>query len=270
MKIGTTSFAYRYLLQDPQRAPSLETIVGYAKETGLDMLQICENARPMELSADRWSALMWYAASCGVEIQLGCKSLDAEVIHRHLLRARDLPSRRLRVVLEADEAGHPPAADTVRDALANIFPMLESTGTTLAIENHFDVPCSVLATAVRPYPASQVGFCVDTANSLRNFEPPERVMDLLGDRAFCYHLKDYRVDGHMLGFTVGGAPLGAGKLDIGAFLESVFRHTADPEIFLENWVPATGNREQDIAEDDRWLRASLSAAQVKFAAPGVK
>jgi len=270
MKIGTTSFGFRYLLMDKARAPKLEVILEQAAAAGLDVLQICENARPLELPEYEWAQLAGRAARLGLEIQLGAKTLDPAVVEQYLRRSACLPARRLRVVLEEEGAGRPPGAKEVDRLLAALWPLLETCGMSLAIENHFDIPSAVLAEAVKPYPAERVGFCLDTANSLRNFEPPERVMELLGDRAFCYHLKDFRVDGHLLGFTVGGAPLGQGRLDVDWFLDAVFASNSAPEIYIENWVPPTRDWERDVAEDARWLQESLAALRTRLEARGAR
>lgn len=254
--LGTTSFGFRYLLLDRTRCPGFPAIFERTAALGLQALQVCENARPMELSDFEWSAAVRHAQQLGIEVFLGCKTLDAGELEACLLRAAALPSRMLRVVFE-QEGCPPPSRAQVDRLLAGIWPVLDRAGARLAIENHFDMPCRVLAAAVSEYPAAAVGFCVDTANSLRNFEPPELVMQLLGDRAFCYHLKDYRVDGHMLGFQVGGAPLGSGKLDAGGLLDAILSRDPNPLIFLENWVSQSGDWERDVAEDETWLRTSL-------------
>lgn len=168
-----------------------------------------------------------------------------------------MPGRTLRLVFE-EEQGQAPSRAQVERFLARAAPLLERANARLAIENHFDVPSALLAAAVQPYPEALVGFCVDTANSLRNFESPEAVLDLLGPRAFCYHLKDYRVDGHMLGFAVTGAPLGEGRLDLAGTLARIRERHSEPEIYVENWVPASGGRERDIAADADWLGKSLT------------
>ena len=267
LKIGTTTFGFRYLLLDPDRAPAIETIFQQARAYGLDVLQICENARPMDLSGERWNAAVAHAADLGLEIQLGCKTLNLDVFEGYLRRAAALPARFLRLVLE-EECGGPPQRSEVEAFLAAAFPLLEQTGTTLAIENHFDVPSWLLAEVVAPYPPSRVGFCIDTANSLRNFESPERVMECLGDRALCYHVKDFQVGGDKLGFTVSGAPLGEGRLDLDGLLCSVLKRNRAPRLFIENWVPATGVSEADIRQDDEWLRTSLHALVDHLTAKG--
>lgn len=252
MKIGTTSFGFRYALLDAALAPPLAAILERARAAGLAVLQICENARPMTLDDAQWDALVRTGEELGVEVQLGAKTLDPAAIAAHIARAARTPSRMLRVVLEK-EGGPPPPPAQLASLLAAVWPCLRESGVRLAIENHFDIPSSRLAAAVQPYPPEHIGFCVDTANSLRNFESPEAVMDLLGPRAFCYHIKDFAVDGNLLGFTVSGAPLGAGRLDLDGILDRILARHPEPRLFVENWVPPTGDRESDIAEDARWL-----------------
>ena len=80
---------------------------------------------------------------------------------------------------------------------------------------------------------------------------------LLGDRAVCFHFKDYRVTGSNVGFSVSGAPFGAGQIDVAHLLTRAFSLTENPQIYLETWTPCTGARETDIATDDDWLRISV-------------
>jgi len=266
-KIGTTSFSFRYLLLDEARAPSLETIVRRARALGLERLQICENARPLALGDDAWDALVDTGSSLGLEILIGCKTLEAADLERFIRRAARVPSRLLRVVLEEeDEHGAPPSRAQIVKLLAGAWPLLRDSGVRLAIENHFDVSSRLLAELVEPYPADRVGFCLDTANSLRSFESADDVFARLGDRAFCYHLKDFKVVGHMLGFTVGGAPLGQGQLDIDVCLDRMFRKHREPQIFIENWVPPTNDWAGDVAADETWLAASIETLRARLGA----
>lgn len=268
MTIGTTSFGFRYQLLDVARAPALRSIVDQTRALGLGALQICENARPLDCSGADWDRLVEYAGSAGIRLGLGCKTTDPGVFLRYLMRAAGLPGRTLRLVFE-EEHGRPPTREQVARFLREVVPLLEKHDVGLAIENHFDVPSRVLAGEAAAYPRELVGFCADTANSLRNFEPPELVMELLGPRAFCYHLKDYRVDGHLLGFQVGGAPLGTGRLNVDWFLDEVFARRADPDIYLENWVPPAGDRARDIEEEQKWLRVSLACLRQRLEARAV-
>jgi sugar phosphate isomerase/epimerase len=256
MRLGTTTYGFRYALLDASRAPAFSELFGRAREIGIERLQVCENARPLALPAEEWKLLLQQAGDAGLEIQFGCMTLDLEVLARYLELAALTPARTLRIVLE-DESGVAPARGRVAAFFAAAAPRLESSGIRLAVENHFHIPCRTLVEIVGEYPASLVGFCIDSANSLRCFESPAQVLDLLGSRAACFHLKDYRVRGSNVGFSVAGAPLGDGDLDAAGFLARVFAIDPDPALFIETWVPSTGDREADIAADRDWLEASL-------------
>jgi sugar phosphate isomerase/epimerase len=255
MKLGITSYAFRYLLQDKASAPPLEKIIEATAVHGLDRLQICENAQPARLTAAAWRDLLKAAGDEGVEIQLGCKTLNLETLRVHLERVADTSSKTLRIVLEED-GEPPPLRSSLQTFLDHAVPML-GNNLRLAIENYFAVASRTLAEVVEQYKSSSVGFCIDTANSLRKFEAPEYVLKLLGPRAFCYHLKDFRVKGDNIGFSVGGATLGTGNLALDGFLDAVFVLEDSPQLFLENWVPFSGNRQADVEADSQWLEESV-------------
>jgi sugar phosphate isomerase/epimerase len=264
MKIGATSFVFRYLLMDPSRAPRLETIVEKSHQMGIDRLQICENARPLEVTLLEWEALLAKAKNLGIEIHLGCKTLDAAVLDCYLQRASMIPSRTMRVVLE-DEDG-PPTRERIDSFLKQVIPLLEKYRMRLAIENHFDVSVRQLAAAAKPFPEELVGFCLDVANSLRRFEPAESVFEFLSPRAYCYHMKDFKVAGSNVGFTVGGAPFGKGDLDLDWVFNAIRAKYKDPELYLETWVPASGIWERDVQTDWEWLSESVENLRGRLSA----
>jgi sugar phosphate isomerase/epimerase len=255
--IGTTSYGFRYLFMDRSSAPPLPSLIEAARGAGLQALQICENARPLERSPAEWRDTIRAAADAGVELHAGCMTLDLETLSRYLELAAAIPAANtLRIVME-NEGGPLPSRDTIVGFLDAAMPRLERSRLRLAIENHFHIPCRTLADVGGGYPAAQVAFCIDSANSLRNFEPAEQVFDLLDSRAAFYHLKDYRVHGTNVGFSVTGAPLGEGALDLDGCLERMYAKHERPLILLENWVPQTGQRDVDIAADAEWLTRSL-------------
>jgi len=154
--------------------------------------------------------------------------------------------------------------DNVARLLELIVPKLQAAGLRLAIENHFDISSSLLVELAGQYPADVVGFCVDTANSLRSFEPAHKVLGLLQDRAFCYHLKDYRVVGSMISFSVVGAPLGEGDLDLDGCLRSILKRKPVPPLFVETWVPTEGDRQRDVEVEADWLRRSAQNLRARL------
>lgn len=75
------------------------------------------------------------------------------------------------------------------------------------------------------------------------------------------HLKDYRISGSNVGFSVSGAPFGEGQIRAHAIVERILATNPDPRIYLENWTPCTGDRQTDIETDARWLAASIANFQ---------
>jgi sugar phosphate isomerase/epimerase len=256
MKIGTTTFGFRYAFLDAATSPTLAEVIRQGAEMGIERLQVCENARPMEISKAQWNEARRCAADLGVEIQLGCKTLKAGVVEQYLRLAADLSCNQLRIVTEEPDEHLHGTRETVAPLLEKVVPRFQASGLRLAIENHFDISSTLLVELASSYPPDVVGFCVDTANSLRSFEPAAEVLRLLRDRAFCYHLKDYRVVGSMISFSVIGAPLGEGDLDLDGCLRLIFERQPVPPLFVETWVPTENNCQADTRLETDWLRRS--------------
>ena len=260
MKIGTTTFGFRYSFMDPANSPRLAEVVRQAREAGVERLQVCENTRPLEISKAEWQEARRCAAELGVEIQLGCKTLRTETVERYLQLAQELSCNQLRIVME--EPPEHATRENVARLLEVIVPRMQALGMRLALENHFDIASALLLELASIYPPEVVGFCVDTANSLRSIESPREVISLLRERAYCYHLKDYRIVGSLISFSVVGAPLGAGDLDLDGCLRLIFENAPVPPLFVETWTPTEDNRERDIAAEADWLRQSVANLRV--------
>lgn len=265
IKIGATSYVFRYLLADVARAPRMWDFLAMARDAGLERLQVCENARPLEMSCSEWERLRTRSDERGLDIALGCMTLDLQVVAQYLDRVDAIGGSQLRIVLEREGGGRISSGE-VHEFLGRVVPWLEDRGMRLAIENHFDIPCRMLAEAVAEYPKEAVGFCLDVANSLRNFEDLDTVFDLLSPRALMYHLKDYRLTGSNVGFAVTGTPFGEGQIDRRKLFHRIFEHTEIPEMYLETWTPQTGDWETDVASDARFVAASIRNLKKELAA----
>jgi 3-oxoisoapionate decarboxylase len=256
--IGVTSYGFRYELMDEREAPPLPALVRATRAAGLTALQICENARPLTADAAEWRDTLRAADDEGVALHVGCMTLEPDVLARYVALATSVPgASALRIVLE-DESGQPPARARLERFLAAAAERVADAGLTLAVENHFHVPCRTLADLVSAYPPKVMAFCLDSANSLRNWESAEQVFDVLGERAAFYHVKDYRVRGSNVGFEVSGAPLGEGALDLAGCVGRMRARHAAPLVFLETWTPASGDRQADITRERDWLARSLA------------
>ena len=255
IRIGTTTFGFRYSFLDPKLAPPLTAILQQARKVGVERLQICENTRPLELNRSQWREVLKCANDLGMELGLGCKTLNPAVVEQYMERAAWMSCDTLRVVMEEGDAhATPESAKQLFDA---VVPRMQAAGMRLAVENHFDISSTTLVELAGRYPADVVGFCIDTANSLRSFERPMEVLQLLQPRAICYHLKDYRVIGTMVSFAVEGAPLGEGQLDLDGCLKAILAKDPAPHLYVETWTTSVGNRDTDIATEADWLDRSV-------------
>jgi sugar phosphate isomerase/epimerase len=252
--LGTTSYGFRYLLLE--RAVPLPELIKRTARAGLAALQICENARAIDAPSGAWLDAVTAARDENVELHVGTATLDIDTLCRNLDLAAAIPNPVVRIVLEESGKGLP-SRETIEQFLETAVKRVEAAGMQLAIENYFRIPCRVLVEMTARFPERLVGFCIDSANSLRNWESAAQVFDLLEPRALQFHMKDYTVTGTNVGFTVTGTPLGEGDLDLAFCARRILaRHTA-PRVFLENWVPSSGDAEADIAADNQWLVRSL-------------
>ena len=255
IKIGTTTFGFRYSFLDPKLAPPLTNIIQQARKAGVERIQICENTRPLELDRSQWREVLKCANDVGMELGLGCKTLNPAVVAQYMERAAWMSCDTLRVVMEEPDAHATP--DAVTRLFDAVVPKMQAAGMRLAVENHFDISSTTLVALAGRYPADVVGFCIDTANSLRSFERPLEVLKLLQPRAICYHLKDYRVVGTLVSFAVEGAPLGEGQLDLDGCLQAILAKDPAPHLYVETWTTSLANRDRDIVTEADWLDRSV-------------
>ena len=99
----------------------------------------------------QWDALVRPAKNCGSKSSSALKRSTPPPSRAHIWRDRAHALRMLRMVLERGRRP-PPRADAARLPARGRCPACAASGVRLAIENHFDIPSSRLAEAVRPYP----------------------------------------------------------------------------------------------------------------------
>jgi len=68
MKIGATSFGFRYSFMDPANSPKRTEVIRQCREASVERLQVCENVRPFELSKAEWAEGRRCAADRGIMV----------------------------------------------------------------------------------------------------------------------------------------------------------------------------------------------------------
>ena len=97
-------------------------------------------------------------------------------------------------------------------------------------------------------------------NSFGALEGPAVVIDTLAPFVVNLHLKDFTIARlpHMMGFAVGGAPAGQGRLDVPSLLDTLRRYGRNPNAILELWPPPESNPEATVAKEEQWAKESVA------------
>jgi len=152
---------------------------------------------------------------------------------------------------------------------AGLIPLLEAAadyagarGVTLAMENHVDLHAPEILELLAAVANPALGVCLDTANNLRLFDDPQRVVEQLAPHAKATHLKDicaWRGSPREFGFWPS-VPLGQGLIDIPRTLAVLRDHGFDGLLALElDFLhPDHGPEEAAITRSLAYLREALA------------
>jgi 3-oxoisoapionate decarboxylase len=262
VKLGLGSYACAWAIGVPGHVPlmtlSATGLVKRAESLGLRVVQIADNLPLEQLSAAELEAVRARAEKGRVEVEVGTRGIAPEHLRRMLEICRFFDSKLLRVVV--DTARERPSPTEVVESLRYFAPELEAAGVTLAIENHDRFAARTFAEIVERVGSSNVGICLDTVNSFGALEGPEVVIETLAPYVVNLHLKDFTIARlpHMMGFTVGGAPAGKGRLDIPKLLDTLRRQGVDPNAILELWPPPEDDPDATAAKEEAWVRESVA------------
>jgi sugar phosphate isomerase/epimerase len=102
--------------------------------------------------------------------------------------------------------------------LRSALPRLRSQGTTVGLENHFDLTMDQLLGIVRDLGSEKVGIIFDTTNGPGFLEKPQEAIVKAQPYLVSMHIKDYTIRRVEAGYFVTGAVLGRGMLDVPAVL----------------------------------------------------
>jgi sugar phosphate isomerase/epimerase len=226
------------------------------------VVQFGDNMPLDGLPADELTGLKGAAARAGLQVEVGMRGFDPDLVGRYVRIAANLGSPILRLV--TDTADHQPSADEIVSALRGMASRLEAAHVVLAIENHDRFPSAQLREIVERVGSPRVGICLDTVNSLVALEDPYTVVRTLADLTVNLHIKDVRArrDATGPGVVIQGAPAGEGQVDIPWVIECVRTAGRDPNAILEQWVPPAEDVAMDmaatLAREATWAEQSVA------------
>jgi 3-oxoisoapionate decarboxylase len=262
MRLGVSSHTYAWGIGVggfPRPAKPLDAfdLVRKAAALKAPVLQIADNLPLHLLTSSARRDLKKFAAEAGVEIEVGTAGIDREQLLTYLEIAGDFQSPILRTLLDAN--GQTPTVEESIARLREVMREFEAAGVCLAIENHDRFPARVLSEIIAAVASPKIGVCLDTANSLGCGEDVATVLAGLADRLVNLHIKDFQAQRlpHHKGFTIEGAPAGAGRLDIPALLAAIGERRQMTAI-VELWLSPDDDIEQTIEREDRWATESVA------------
>jgi sugar phosphate isomerase/epimerase len=232
-------------------------LLDQAARLGVGVVQIADNLPLDQLSSSGLSALHRRASELEIRIEVGARGIAPDHLHVYLQLAQRLQSPILRVVV--DTADHHPSDDEVVQTVRSLVPDFEQASVCLAIENHDRFPPKVLARILERVGSTNVGICLDTANSLGALEGPEAVVEVLGPWTVNLHVKDIAVRraGHNMGFTIEGRPAGQGQHNIPRLPRRLRELDRDPNAILELWTSPEETLVETMAKEAAWAATGV-------------
>ncbi|MCL2833528.1 MAG: sugar phosphate isomerase/epimerase [Treponema sp.] len=269
-QIGLGSYAFRYAARKKENPMDAITFIEETARLGLKRALICENLNYCDRGDDYFQRLAETAARLGVTVDVGMRGCSAISIEKHIQIARILGAKNIRTVPgEYSETLPKKCAEIKNKALGSIksvLDKLEKYDLYFGLENHFDLTAADLADLVTRINSSHVGFIYDTTNCIGLIEKPLDVLQLMKNKLFSVHLKDYecyKTDG---GYFFAGVDLGKGSLDIHAVIQTVLASAPAASFIVEYAInPPPGLGEEELLAWERERAAVNIAAMTKAA-----
>lgn len=270
MDIGIGTYALFWEWQDATPQPmGIAGMLDRAAELDCRVFQICDDPRVDGLSRTELTALRDQARDLGLRLELGTRTIGPDHLRRYLDIAEALGAPVLRSMIQRPEIAG--GRDQAVAALREVLPRLEAQGTTLALETYEQVPTAELIAVVEEVASPRVGICLDPANCVSALEHPRDVVERTAAHVVDLHVKDFRFDRAegWVGFTLSGARMGEGLLDLDHELGAVYREGRTPAAIVEHWLPWQGDLETTLRTERDWTRATLDALRTSAQAASV-
>ncbi|MGW8482099.1 TIM barrel protein [Microbacterium sp. NPDC055903] len=251
---------YAYFWQHSDRVPEPLSLIGAFEDTraqDVELFQICDYA-PLDAMTDgqlRDAAAA--ARDLGLTIELGTKGIVPEHLSRYLRLAEVFGAGLVRSMLYGPDSR--PSLAEAETWLRSSIRAYESAGVTLALETYEQVPTAELLGVVDRVGSDRLGICLDPANVVAQLENPKACVELTAAATKNVHVKDFafaRQPG-WVGFTYGGAPMGAGLHDYAHLRATVRPSERGINEIVEHWLSWQDDAETTIRTEREWTRITL-------------
>jgi 3-oxoisoapionate decarboxylase len=254
MFLGISSFTYGWAIDAKSPSGSLkeQDLVAQTITFGLRCLQIGDNLPLHTFSDAQLSGLQSTLRENNIRLEVGARGLTEDHLRQYLHIASSFQSPLLRFVV--DGANYAPDIETIIAILKNILPELKKHNVTLGIENHDRFKAQDLQRIMEAISDGHIGICLDSVNSIGAGEGLEWVADRLAPYTVNLHIKDFciRRFPNNMGFTVAGAPVGKGMLDLSMIMEKLGKYNRCQSAILEQWVVPENDLDDTIKKEKQW------------------
>lgn len=262
MKLGISTYTFTWSFgiagyEAPKKTFNLIDLINIAKENGISLIQVADNYPLQNLKEGELLDIRKAAEENGIEIEIGTRGTDPELLMKYLEIAKVLHSNLVRTLITN------PDIHEAEEDIRKVLEKYREAGVTIAIENHGVQTTSDLAQLFKNINSPFVGCCLDTVNSFGSLESVDQVLENLLPYTVNLHLKDFdikRID-HQMGYVILGTPAGSGRLDIPAIVEILENREKVPNAVLELWTPYTNDIEETIALEHKWFYESVEYLQ---------
>ena len=199
-------------------------------------------------------------------LELGFLGTDLETLRPWLEAAVSLGSPNLRTFVSRDRY-EPPVDEQVRTAVANLRETMkcaEDLGVRVAIENHMELRSTELLQIAAQVASLNLGFCLDTGNSLAVLEEPLEAARNLAPLTFMVHLKDARVT-LKAGAKIHGVPLGEGIIPLPEIVAVLREGAPECSVWLESLVVEQASVEETCRVEMEAVEAGVRYAREELA-----
>jgi len=258
MKYGLSSYAYGWAIgfgdDRPARPLTAFNLLERAASLGAEVVQIADNLPLEKFSRTQLRELRDFAGELNISIEVGARRLSSERMEQYAEIADLFGSPIVRFVI--DDMDYHPSMQQIREILRTGLPQMGEI--VLAIENHDRFSAVQMKAFVEESAATNIGICLDTANSFGAGEGIETVLQHLAPITVNLHLKDIviRRVKSLMGFTIEGRPAGEGQLDLPAIVRQVQRHRRCASALLEVWTPPAQTLEETVRMEADWVDRS--------------
>lgn len=258
MKLGISTYALAWSIgvpgyKTPQNPITCLDMINIASRFDISLVQIADNIPLNLLSDEELEEIRDKAVKAGVELEIGTRGTEPELLMKYLHVADLLESKFLRTIIIN------PDLEVATFELRKVLPEFKRCGVTIGVENHGLHTTSQLAGLFNNIKSLFLGCCLDTVNSFEILEGTEQVVNNLLPYTVNLHIKDFDVQRvkHKMGFEILGKPAGEGRLGISNLLRLLKEHGKDINVILELWPPFTNDVEETIGIENEWLSRSI-------------